>query len=50
MIARYNAWPRSRQRRSYDFGASLGKAIQSWDSDKTVAIVASGGLTHFVVE
>jgi len=37
-------------RRSYDFGASLGKAIQSWDSDKTVAVIASGGLTHFVVE
>jgi AmmeMemoRadiSam system protein B len=28
----------------------LGKAIQSWDSDKRVAIVASGGLSHFVVD
>jgi 3-O-methylgallate 3,4-dioxygenase len=37
-------------RRCYDFGASLGNAIKSWDSDKTVAVIASGGLTHFVVE
>jgi hypothetical protein len=36
--------------RTYKFGKALGHAIRSWDSDKTVAVVASGGLTHFVVE
>src|SRR5207247_1646544 len=36
--------------RCYEFGESLRKAIESWDSDKRVAVVASGGLTHFVIE
>ncbi len=39
-----------RLRRSYDFGIELGKAIASWQSDSTVAVVGSGGLTHFVIE
>lgn len=37
-------------RRSYAFGQTLRKAIDAWDSDKRVAIVASGGLSHFVVD
>lgn len=37
-------------KRSYKFGKAIGNAIRSWDSDKTVAVFASGGLTHFVVE
>ena len=37
-------------KRSYNFGKALGQAIASWDSDKTVAVIASGGLSHFVVE
>ena len=37
-------------RRSYKFGKTIGNAIRDWDSDKTVAVFASGGLTHFVVE
>ena len=28
----------------------IGRAIQAWDSDKRVAIVASGGLSHFVTD
>lgn len=36
--------------RCYKFGKAIGHAIESWDSDKTVAVVASGGLSHFVVE
>lgn len=35
--------------RCYALGRSLRRAIESWDSDKRVAIVASGGLSHFVV-
>jgi Catalytic LigB subunit of aromatic ring-opening dioxygenase len=37
-------------RRSYDFGESMLRAIESWESDKRVAVIASGGLTHFVIE
>jgi 3-O-methylgallate 3,4-dioxygenase len=37
-------------RRCYDFGKSLVRAIQSWDSDARVALIASGGLTHFVID
>jgi 3-O-methylgallate 3,4-dioxygenase len=37
-------------RRSYQFGEALKGAIDSWDSDLRVAVVASGGLSHFVVD
>src|SRR5690606_6343648 len=36
--------------RCYDFGKSLVRAIESWDSDARVALFASGGLTHFVID
>jgi OH-DDVA oxygenase len=36
--------------RCYELGKAVRKAIDSWDSDKTVAVIASGGLTHFVIE
>ena len=37
-------------RRSYAFGQALRKAIDAWDSDKRVCLIASGGLSHFVVD
>ena len=37
-------------KRSYEFGRVLKEAIESWDSDQTVAIIASGGMTHFVID
>ena len=37
-------------RRTYAFGKAMGDAIRSWKSDATVAVIASGGLTHFVIE
>lgn len=37
-------------KRCYDFGRAIRRAIDSWDSDLTVAVIASGGLTHFIVE
>jgi 3-O-methylgallate 3,4-dioxygenase len=37
-------------RRCIDFGNALTAAIRSWDSNKRVAIIASGGLTHFVCD
>ncbi|MFO1266929.1 MAG: protocatechuate 3,4-dioxygenase [Rubrivivax sp.] len=32
------------------FGRSLGRAIASWDADVRVAVFASGGLSHFVID
>jgi hypothetical protein len=37
-------------KRCYQMGRALRQAIESWDSDKRVAIIASGGLSHFVIE
>jgi 3-O-methylgallate 3,4-dioxygenase len=37
-------------KRSYKFGEEIRKAIESWDSNLTVAVVASGGMSHFVVD
>jgi 3-O-methylgallate 3,4-dioxygenase len=36
--------------RCYKFGKAVGRAIQSWDGDETVAVIASGGLSHFVID
>jgi hypothetical protein len=37
-------------KRCYNLGRAVCRAIESWDSDKRVAVIASGGLTHFVIE
>ena len=36
--------------RCFNFGESVRRAIQSWDSDARVCVLASGGLSHFVVD
>lgn len=36
-------------RRAYDVGKALRRAIDSWDASLRVAVIASGGLSHFVV-
>ena len=36
--------------RCYAFGQSLRRGVESWASDARVAIVASGGFSHFVVD
>jgi 3-O-methylgallate 3,4-dioxygenase len=36
--------------RSYEFGRALRRAVESWPHDARVAVVASGGLSHFVVD
>jgi 3-O-methylgallate 3,4-dioxygenase len=36
--------------RCYKFGKALAQAIKDWDSDARVAIIASGGLSHTVIE
>ena len=36
--------------RCFRFGKALGRAISSWDADKRVAVIASGGMSHFVID
>jgi len=36
--------------RCYQFGRALARAVMSWPEDIRVAMIASGGLTHFVVD
>jgi hypothetical protein len=40
----------STPRRCYALGGALRRAIESWDSDKRVALMASGGLSHQIVD
>lgn len=37
-------------RRCYDFGVALGAAIAGFPADIRVGVVASGGLSHFVID
>jgi aromatic ring-opening dioxygenase LigB subunit len=37
-------------KRCYEFGQMIGRAINGWDSDKKVAVCASGGVSHFVID
>jgi 3-O-methylgallate 3,4-dioxygenase len=36
--------------RAFQLGAAVRSAIDSWDSDKKVAVMASGGLSHFIID
>jgi 3-O-methylgallate 3,4-dioxygenase len=36
--------------RAFEVGDAIIRAIESWDSDKTVALFGSGGLSHFIVD
>ena len=37
-------------KRCYNLGQAVAKAIKNWDSDKKVAVIGSGGLSHFLVD
>ena len=37
-------------RRCYQYGVELSQAIGTWDSDAKVVVIASGGLSHFVID
>ena len=37
-------------KRCYAFGQAVRKAIESWDTDARVAVMASGGLSHVVID
>jgi 3-O-methylgallate 3,4-dioxygenase len=36
--------------RCFAFGRALARAILAWPGDQTVALIGSGGLTHFVID
>jgi 3-O-methylgallate 3,4-dioxygenase len=36
--------------RCYQLGRALRRAVETWPSDARVAVIASGGLTHFVID
>jgi Catalytic LigB subunit of aromatic ring-opening dioxygenase len=36
--------------RCYELGRALRRAVESWEQDARVAVIASGGLTHFVID
>lgn len=36
--------------RCYEFGKAMRRAIESWDANKRVAIIGSGGLSHFKLD
>jgi OH-DDVA oxygenase/3-O-methylgallate 3,4-dioxygenase len=36
--------------RAFRFGQVVGEAIDSWASDRTVAVFGSGGMSHFVID
>ncbi len=37
-------------RRAYRLGQTIARAVESWEQDARVAVIASGGLSHFVVD
>ncbi|PKB72094.1 MAG: hypothetical protein BZY87_01795 [SAR202 cluster bacterium Io17-Chloro-G6] len=37
-------------RRCYNLGKAVAKAVKDWDNEKRVAVVGSGGLSHFLVD
>lgn len=37
-------------KRCYALGQALRRAIESWDGDKRVVVIASGGLSHVVID
>jgi hypothetical protein len=36
--------------RCYDFGVALGQALRSWSGPERIAVIATGGLSHFRVD
>jgi 3-O-methylgallate 3,4-dioxygenase len=49
MISRYLPNQPS-PRRAHELGAALRRAIESWDSEARVAVMASGGLSHQILD
>lgn len=50
MLNTYYPPNQPRAARCYEFGEALGRTIREWEDPCRVAIVASGGLSHFAVD
>ncbi len=50
MVNTHNPPNRPSARRCLAFGAALATAIESWPSSARVAVIASGGLSHYVID
>lgn len=50
MINTHSPPNRPTARRCLEFGRALAAAIQRWPSEVRVAVIASGGLTHYVID
>ncbi|MBM2811985.1 MAG: protocatechuate 3,4-dioxygenase, partial [Chloroflexi bacterium] len=50
LLNTYYAPNRPSATRCYALGRALRQAVDSWESDLTVALIASGGLTHTVLD
>jgi hypothetical protein len=37
-------------KRCWNFGRSIGRAVKGWDKNAKVAVIASGGLSHFAID
>jgi len=37
-------------KRCYELGQAIARAVGTWDDDKRVAVIGSGGLSHYVVD
>ena len=37
-------------RRAYEFGQAVRRVIERWDSDKRIAVMGSGGLSHQIID
>jgi hypothetical protein len=37
-------------KRCHDFGRALRHAIETWDTDKKVAVIATGGMSHLILD
>jgi len=40
----------STPKRSYEYGIAIRNAVETWPGDAKVAVLATGGLSHFVVD
>jgi 3-O-methylgallate 3,4-dioxygenase len=50
LLNTYYAPNQPRPRRCYELGQAIRAAVESWDRDWRVGILASGGLSHFTVD
>ncbi len=37
-------------RRCFEFGRSVGRTLATWDAEARVAVIGSGGMSHFVID